>query len=44
MARGLRVCPICPACGAKKFRIVSRNDDEAKVTVECLSCSKRVTV
>ncbi len=42
MAKGLRACPVCPACGAKKFKIVERNDN--KVTVECLSCSKRVTV
>jgi len=44
--KGLRACPICPGCGGKKFRIVARddNDDEAKVTVECLSCARRITV
>lgn len=41
MARGLRACP---ACGSKKFRIVGRNDEETKVTVECVSCKKRITV
>lgn len=44
MARGLRACPICPSCGSKKFRIVDRSDDENKVTVECVSCSRRITV
>ena len=44
MARGLRACPICPACGSKKFRIVDRSDDGARVTVECVSCNKRITV
>lgn len=44
MARGLRACPICPACGSKKFKVVGRNDEEARVTVECVSCRKRMTV
>ena len=44
MARDLRACPICPACGSKKFRIVSRSEDERKVIVECVSCNKRITV
>ncbi|MEM2139461.1 MAG: hypothetical protein QXJ74_10470 [Nitrososphaera sp.] len=42
MARGLRACPVCPACGSKKFRIVDRSGE--KVTVECVSCSRRITV
>ncbi|MGI0018982.1 MAG: hypothetical protein ACREAY_00770 [Nitrososphaera sp.] len=39
---GLRACPICPRCGSKKFRVIER--DDAKVTVECLSCAKRIVV
>jgi DNA-directed RNA polymerase subunit RPC12/RpoP len=42
MGKGLRACPICPSCGSKKFRIVER--DEEQVTVECLSCSRRIVV
>ena len=39
---GLRACPICSSCGSKKFRVIER--DDAKVTVECLSCAKRIVV
>lgn len=39
---GLRACPICPGCGGKKFRVIER--DEAKVTVECLSCARKIVI
>lgn len=41
---GLRACPICPKCGGKKFRIIDRDDDRMQVTVECVSCAKRIVV
>lgn len=40
--KGARACPVCPACGSKKFRIVGR--DGSKVTIECLSCARRATI
>lgn len=44
MAKGLRACPICPACGSKKFKVIGRDDEKSEVTVECVSCNKRITV
>ncbi|AIF85354.1 hypothetical protein NTE_03325 [Candidatus Nitrososphaera evergladensis SR1] len=44
MGKGLRACPICPGCGSKKFRIIERDDSAGKVTVECASCARRITV
>ncbi len=44
MGEGLRACPICPNCGSKKFRVIHRDDSAMRVTVECLSCSKQITI
>ncbi|HKX81237.1 MAG TPA: hypothetical protein VJL54_03195 [Nitrososphaera sp.] len=42
MTRGLRACPICPGCGSKKFRVVENSAE--RVTVECLSCARRISI
>ena len=42
MGKGLRVCPICPGCGSKKFRVVENS--EKKTVVECLSCAKKMSI
>ncbi|MEW6603355.1 MAG: hypothetical protein AB1351_01550 [Thermoproteota archaeon] len=41
MAKGLRACPVCPSCGSKKFRVI---ENDKKVMVECLSCSRRLSI
>jgi hypothetical protein len=38
----MRACPICPACGGKKFKVIENS--EKKAVVECLSCSKRISI
>jgi len=40
--RGLRVCPVCPNCGSKKFKVI--NNEGKKVTVECKKCSKHLII
>ena len=42
MGKGLRACPICPQCGSKKFRVIENS--EKKAIVECLSCTKRISI
>ena len=41
MGKGLRACPICPSCGGRKFKVIENGE---RVTVECISCSKRIVV
>ncbi|HEY8140343.1 MAG TPA: hypothetical protein VIE86_04600 [Nitrososphaera sp.] len=42
MGKALRACPICPQCGSKKFRVIENS--EKRAIVECLSCSKRLSI
>jgi hypothetical protein len=37
----LRACPVCSKCGSKKFKVVENGE---KVVVECLSCTKRISI
>ncbi|HEX9845311.1 MAG TPA: hypothetical protein VGA92_02475 [Candidatus Nitrosotenuis sp.] len=39
--KGLRACPICPACGSKKFE---KLEDKDHVKVRCLSCNKIISI
>ena len=40
----LRACPICPACGSRKFRVIENSERASLVVVECLSCAKRISI
>ena len=42
VVKGLRVCPVCPSCGSKKFRVIKNS--ERQVLVECLSCNKQISI
>ncbi|HZA08193.1 MAG TPA: hypothetical protein VE619_10865 [Nitrososphaeraceae archaeon] len=56
MVKGLRVCPICPNCGSKKFKVIdntnvyTRNSSSNNgksgyvVIVECLNCAKKMSI
>lgn len=41
MRKDLRACPVCPACGSKKFRVI---ENDEKTVVECLACAKRIMI
>ncbi|MEO9320336.1 MAG: hypothetical protein ABI361_06660 [Nitrososphaera sp.] len=42
---GLRACPICPDCGGRKFKVLQNSQTAgASVTVQCLSCSKIISI
>ena len=36
----LRSCPICPACGSKKFDRLKERD----TVVRCIKCGKELTI
>jgi len=42
MGKGSRACPVCVQCGSKKFRVIENSEN--KTVVECLSCTKRISI
>jgi transcription elongation factor Elf1 len=42
MTKGLKACPVCKNCGAKKFSVISNKT--STVILECKNCQVRIEI